>query len=105
MKRSTVALLAVLPLAFFTYAAHATNTVTFELGEVVARLHDTPCVHNKMQEILREPGRFQAADIVWQGKPYNACWVLMDNQIIVVDETGDAGVLPQQGFRRASGPV
>ena len=105
MKRSTVALIAVLPLAFCTYAVHAANTVTFELGEVIARLHDTPCVDNKMQEVLREPARFQSADIVWQGKPFAACWVLMDNQIIVVDETGDAGVLPQEGFRRASGPV
>ena len=104
MNRWT-ALLTALPMVLCAAGVQAANTVTFEMGDVMARLHDTPCVDAKMQDVLRDPSLFHAADIVWQGKSFSACWVQMESQIIVVDETGDAGVLPQEGFRRASGPV
>lgn len=89
----------------FVPAAGAATLYTFELGDVVAQLHDTPCSDAKVQQVLRDPGDFRAAEVQWQGQGYAACWAVVGQQVVVVDETGDAGYLQQQGFRDGKNPL
>lgn len=98
--------LAVLAASFpLTAAAAPTALYTFELGDVVARLHDSPCEDRKVQSVLREPGQFRAANVEWQGQAFAACWTVVGQQVVVVDETGDSGVLQPEGFRGGRTPV
>ncbi len=88
--------------ASFPLTAAATPLYTFELGDVVAQLHDAPCKNEKVQNVLRDTERFRAADVVWQGQSFAACWAVVDQQVVVVDETGDAGFLQPEGFRNGT---
>ena len=88
-----------------TSIAAPVELYTFELGDVVAHLHDSPCDNEKVQSVLREPGDFRAADVEWQGQSYAACWTVVGQQVVVVDETGDSGFLQPEGFRGGKTPV
>ena len=103
MKSAKVILLALTTAAVAT-AAQA-EPIMFELGDVVARLHQTPCDNVKVQAVLLAPGQFRAADITWQGQPLAACWAVVGNQVIVIDETGDSGYLMPEGFSSGQAPV
>jgi len=104
MIKLTAALLASsLPLA--AMAAPPVELYTFELGDVVAHLHDAPCSNAKVQDVVREAGEFRAANIEWQGRQYAACWAVLGEQVVIVDETGDAGYLKPEGFRGGKTPV
>jgi hypothetical protein len=78
---------------------------TFERGDVVATLHDTPCVNEKVNGIVRAPEQFRAADVLWKGEPFAACWTVIATQVVLVDETGDAGYLALDGFRDERTPL
>jgi hypothetical protein len=99
--RSAV-LAAFLPL---TATAAPVELYTFEMGDVVAHLHDSPCDNAKVQSVLREPGEFRSADVEWQGQSYAACWTVVGQQVVVIDETGDSGFLQPEGFRGGKTPV
>lgn len=88
--------------ASFPLTAAATPLYTFELGDVMARLHDGPCSNEKVQRVLRDAEQFRAADVVWQGQSFAACWAVVGEQVVVVDETGDAGFLQPEGFRNGT---
>lgn len=88
-----------------TAAAAPVELYTFEMGDVVAHLHDAPCDNAKVQSVLREPGAFRSADIEWQGQSFAACWTVVGQQVVVVDETGDSGFLQLEGFRGGKTPV
>jgi len=88
-----------------TTTAAPVELYTFEMGDVVAHLHDAPCTNTKVQSVLREPGEFRAADVEWQGQSYAACWTVVGQQVVVVDETGDSGFLQPEGFRNGKTPV
>jgi hypothetical protein len=103
MKIATSMLVA-LCLGASAFAARA-DSVRYQLQDVTAQLHDTPCVNASVQQMLREPDQFRAADIVWQGQPFSGCWAVIGTQIIMVDETGDSGVLPAEGFSGGQLPV
>ena len=103
MKALPVFLLAsCIPLAA---AAGPLELYRFELGDVIAHLRDAPCSNEKVQSIVGEAGEFRAADVEWQGQPYAACWAVVGQQVVVVDETGDAGFLQPEGFRDGKTPV
>jgi hypothetical protein len=88
-----------------TAAAAPVELYTFEMGDVIAHLHDAPCSNDKVQSVLREPGSFRAANIEWQGQAFAACWTVVGEQVVVVDETGDSGFLQPEGFRGGKTPV
>jgi hypothetical protein len=96
--------LVALSLAVCSTAARA-ETFTFAHGDVVASLHETPCINEKVNVLLREPALFKAADILWQGEPFAACWTVVSSQVVVVDETGEAGYLSLEGFQGDRNPV
>ena len=95
-------LVATLPLVA---AAGPLELYTFQMGDVVAHLHDAPCDHHKMHDVLREPGEFRSAAVEWQGRSFVACWAVVGQQVVVVDETGDSGFLQPEGFRDGKTPV
>lgn len=50
--------------------------------------HDVPCT-------LADDARFKHAVVTHKGRNYIACWAKVDaGHAFVVDETGDAGVIP-----------
>lgn len=103
MNRFAIAALAAaVPL---TAGAAPMTLYTFEFGDVIAQLHDAPCDNEKVQSVLREPEAFRAADVQWQGQPFAACWTVVGQQVVVVDETGDSGYLQPEGFRGGKTPV
>ena len=59
-------------------------------------LQQTPC---KMPWL----SKWFEASMVFQEKPYAACWKLMGdgNTVMVLDSTGDLTALPLQAFRKA----
>jgi len=99
------ALLCAAGLGLVASVGHAATLYTFELGDVAAQLHDTPCENAKVKEVLREPGDFRSAEVQWQGQGFAACWAVVGQQVVLVDETGDAGYLQQQGFRDGKNPL
>lgn len=103
MKGLRAAILAAcLPL---TANAAPVELYRFELGDVVAHLQDSPCENQKVRTVLQDLDGFRAADVEWQGKSYAACWAVVDEQVVVVDETGDAGFLQPEGFSNGRTPV
>lgn len=99
--------IAALALVLCSSAAHADGAApyTFERGDVIATLHDTPCLNEKVNGIVREPETFRAADVLWQGEPFAACWTVIATRVVLVDETGDAGYLALEGFRGNNHPT
>ena len=106
MKTGMIAMTALaLSLSVSTAIAQG-QSISFQLGDVAAKLHDAPCENAKVRELLPpDSGKFHAADVLWQGHMLAACWAIMGNQIVVVDETGDSGVLSPAGFRGGERPV
>jgi hypothetical protein len=92
-----------LPLA--TQATPEDEMYTFALGDVTAHLKGSPCDNEKVQTVLQDTAGFRAADVEWQGQNYAACWAVIDRQVVVVDETGDAGFLDPRGFQDGKSPV
>lgn len=43
---------------------------------------------------------FQKAKVVYQGQTLEACWVTTQGQVLIIDETGDGGAIPEQLFQR-----
>ena len=99
------ALLCAAGLGLAVPAGHAATLYTFQLGDVAAQLHDTPCENTKVKEVLHEPGDFRSADVQWQGQGFAACWAVVGEQVVLVAETGDAGYLQRQGFRDGKNPL
>lgn len=102
MKRILLAV----SVAVFTTAAAADHTSWFgNLGNGNSvRLYHTPCAEPKVIRHL-QPGaeaKLTRAVVAWQGKALEACWMgdPANKLVFVVDETGDAGVLPARIFER-----
>lgn len=73
-------------------------------GDVAVRLFLTPCTTkagvfvNATPEDVKE---FKEATIVFEGKPYDACWREVDSgTVFIIDETGDQGTLPKTIFKK-----
>ena len=69
---------------------------------VTVRLFSEPCANDKVLEHI-EPEyqpRFHAGVSTWQGADFQLCWTVVDDQVFVVDETGDSGTVPVVGFKR-----
>lgn len=71
------------------------------------RLRDTPCVSTSeaLSQIPPEARKnMKSASVFWVGKRYEACWgALGDGRVLIFDEAGDAGILPESAFRQVHG--
>ncbi len=88
----------VLSVAIFASSAQAGGLMRDERGNHV-RTYDTPCttkagVFAELPDVLRP--KFKAAEVLWDGKKYDACWTDLDPaNVYVIDEAGDAGAIPR----------
>jgi hypothetical protein len=106
MKTGMIAMTALALSLSVSTAFAERESINFQLGDVAATLHDAPCDNTKVTQLLpADAPPFHAAEVIWQGKPLAACWAIVGAQIVVVDETGDAGVLSPSGFRGGQQPV
>jgi hypothetical protein len=81
------------------------ESIDYHLNDVTARLHDAPCANATVKQLLGDSSSFHAADITWQGQALGGCWAAIESQVVIVDETGDAGVLSPEGFADGHVPV
>lgn len=47
--------------------------------------------------------KMKRASIRWQGKDYDACWFAIRDAVVLIDESGDAGMVPTRAFRQDTG--
>lgn len=47
--------------------------------------------------------KLKRASIRWRGKDYAGCWFVLRDQVVIVDEAGDAGMVPTGAFRPDTG--
>ncbi|HSQ02876.1 MAG TPA: hypothetical protein VLN59_02500 [Burkholderiales bacterium] len=106
MKTGMIAMTALALSLPISAAVAQGQSISFQLGDVAAKLHDAPCDNAKVTQLLpQDSPQFHAAEVLWQGRMLAACWAIMGSQIVVVDETGDSGVLSPAGFRGGEMPV
>lgn len=82
-----------LTVVWATQAYAATFTMKAEGGDWV-RLSDEPC------EVSAGWLKLQKAEMFYQGKLYAACWALVGDSVLVLDEAGDISTLPIRAFRK-----
>lgn len=65
-------------------------------ANVAVALFAEPCSSPKVKALIPAEwlAQFQLADVLWQGKHYEACWTPTDGGSLIVDETGDSGFIP-----------
>lgn len=84
-------------LALLVAAAPALATVlTAHQGADSVRLTEDPCTDAAVLAHL-EPGavqEFHAASAVFQGRPYRACWQMIEGGAYLRYEDGDQGIVP-----------
>lgn len=58
-------------------------------ASVTVRIHPEDVTH------------FRTATVTWKGAKLNACWTLLpgNTEVLLVDETGDHGILPTSAFK------
>lgn len=73
------------------------------------RLLETPCVSKAGALATMPPearANAKAAWVKWEGKVYSACYALQgrwgNGRVLIVDESGDAGVMPSEVFKPVS---
>lgn len=99
-------------LGFSLFLGHITTSYSEELlvargNNVVIILTQEPCVSTKVGEA--HPGKDLSigftANIMWKGKPLEACWLLdaTAGAVYLIDETGDEGYIPIQAFKASEG--
>lgn len=73
--------------------AGAASTSSMAQGDLRVTVTAEPC------ELVADK-RFHKAMVVWKGDNLKACWADLDAEnILVVDETGDAGAVPKRLFK------
>jgi len=85
-------------------AVQATELV-YQSSNVKVRLHETDCSVPELALAIASNGGgrpAQAATVTFGGKDLRACWaILPDNNVLIVDEDLDGGVIPAVAFKPA----
>lgn len=74
-------------------------------GSVTVTLMQEPCSDKVSGQMLLDNGLDEGfkAVVVYKGKVLNACWTVDDvrapGEVLIADESGDAGMLPQTAFK------
>lgn len=85
-------------------SAAAEPAMVFKTDNLTVRLFNRPCESEKVKPVLdyHVPGeyhaQFRAGTALFQGRPLALCWMPLAGDVVVVDEDGDLGVLPQSVF-------
>lgn len=90
-------------LLVFSFPAAANDVMALTSRDVTIRLFKTRCsAANVTVRIHPEDvTHFRTATVVWKGAKLNACWTLLpgNTEVLLVDETGDHGILPTSAFK------
>ena len=66
-------------------------------GGDMVRLTSQPCPNSNGWLTMNK------ADMLYQGKNYEACWFVMGTYVVVMDSNGDVSPIPAQAFKRDEG--
>lgn len=100
MKKLLCILTAITPVACAPAPSYPAEPISlvYDSPDVTVRLFRDGCDTAKVALPAHMVGARRAA-VTWQGKPFVACWSLLGADVLIVDETGDAGTLPVVGFK------
>jgi len=87
--------------------AFAADSLVYKVDKDYVRIYDAPCAKEVLDllspQVPAEPrALFKGADMFFNGKMYKACWAILPGAlggVFVIDEAGDASMLPLAGFR------
>lgn len=84
------------------------DEMVFKSGSTVVRLQDKPCASQRVQMLVKTQDadmlkNMGAGYVVFQGREIPMCWTLRGDAVLVVDEDGDAGLIPVAEFKRDAG--
>jgi hypothetical protein len=89
-------------LALATISAQADWAFAKDELAIVAR-KDVPCSERLLKLVkLAEPPaglKWQKAEVTFEGKLYDACWAPYQSMVLIVDESGEGGAIPQSLFK------
>lgn len=86
----------------FSHPVVAQTTLKFHNREVTVTLSSPPCTSATVLSAIRPEARsqFKTSSVLWQGKWLAACWVLMDDgMVLIVDEQREYILLPGSAFK------
>ena len=72
------------------------------LGENEIRIQGSTCEDKKVLSWVKPEfhGQFKKASVKLSGKGYAACWTMLPSgEVLILDETGDHGTIPQNAFK------
>jgi hypothetical protein len=88
------------------FSAQAAQVATFEAKGIRIVLMDDKCKIPELAQFIKEQvGKddAMAADVSYQGRILQACWVPGNRVVLLVDEDLDGGVLPLDAFTKVKG--
>lgn len=86
----------------FSQPVVAQTSLKFHNREVTVTLSSQPCTAVSVLSAIRPEarGQFKTSSVLWQGKWLAACWMLMDDgMVLVVDEHREYLLLPGSAFK------
>jgi len=78
------------------------DELVMKSGQNEIRIRTDACKSEKVLDKVKNDYHkdFRSALVKWEGKDYAACWmVLPSGEVLILDETGDYGTIPQSLFR------
>ena len=84
----------------------AQTTLKFHSREVTVMLSSQPCTAPAISAAIKPEarGQFKTSNVLWRGKWLSACWVLMDDgMVLIVDEQHEYLLLPGSAFKVETG--
>lgn len=93
-------------LLVFSHPVAAQTVLKFHNREVTVMLNSQPCTAASVLPGIRPEarGQFKTSSVLWQGKWLAACWMLMDDgMVLVVDEQREYLLLPGSAFKVEAG--
>lgn len=88
--------------ACFALPALSAQVAVFETKDVRIVLSDDKCRIPELAQMFKErTGKdAMAADVSFEGRSLQACWVPYQGAVALVDEDGDGGILPVEAFQK-----
>lgn len=95
----------ILAVAAFVAGPALADVMVYKDENVSVQLADTECMKPALAAFLKEVEieGAKAAQVQFRGKNLAACWGLIPDGVVIVDEAGSGGVLPTASFKRQQG--
>lgn len=87
----------------FSASSFAGPVAVFKIEGLEVRAHQEPCEMPQVAQILAQFGPARKAVVMFEGREVRACYALQGDNVILLDEDGDAGAIPAASFKEARG--